>query len=272
MMKALGLNSAAVGDAKEDVKSGVGLSRLQAMAIQYASGYQRSYANLLEDGGSFLLMLIRLFAKNERMIALAGARNRGAMTSFTGDDVSLIDRVSVDLGNALSRTASGRAELADKFLERQQITFKQYIEVLETGSLDTVYESENAQPELIQKENEMLMEGKPIMASVGDGHKAHIKEHKSIKDDPFLRSQAAAGDPKAVAIIEAIDAHCMEHIQLEQTQDPIWFAISGEQPPPPPPMPPPGMQGPPPLMGPGGPPPQDGPQLPPPPPLPPQAA
>ncbi len=266
MLKMMGLNSAAVGDAKEDVKSGVGLSRLQAMAIQYASGYQRSYANLLEDGGSFLLELLQNFAKTERMIALAGVSNKGAMSSFTGEDIDLIERVSCDLGNALSKTPAMRAELADKFLDKGNITFKQYVEVIQTGNLDSVYESEEAQPELIQKENEMMMDGKPVMAMVGDGHKAHIKEHKAKMDDPTLRSSAAAGDPEARQIIQALQAHMMEHIQLEQTQDPIWFAVSGEQPPPPPP------QGPPP--GPGGPPPgpeMNGapPSLPPPPELPP---
>lgn len=273
MMKAMGLNAAAVGDAKEDVKSGVGLSRLQAMAIQYASGFQKSYSNILEDGGSFLLELLQVFAKTERMIALAGSANKGAMTSFTASDIDMIERVSCDLGNALSKTPSMRSELADKFLERGNITFKQYVQVIETGNLDVVYESEEAQPELIQKENEMLLEGKPVMAMVGDGHKAHIKEHKAKLDDPQLRSSAAAGDPEAMAIVKAISDHNMQHIQLEQTQDQIWFAISGEQPPPPPPMPPPGMappgapQGPPPgpeMMG-GPPPLPPAPELPPPP-------
>jgi hypothetical protein len=282
MMKALGLNSAAVGDIKQDIKSGVALSRLQAMAIQYASGFQRSYANLLEDGGSFVLTLVRLFAKTQRIIALAGARNRGAMSSFTGDDISLIDRVSVDLGNPLARTAAGRVELADKFLERGNINFKQYVEVLETGDLDTVYESEEAQPELIQKENELILEGKPVLAMVGDGHKAHIKEHKALIDDPYLRTQAASSDPQAKAIIAAALEHISEHIRLEAggvdpktgqyqpPQDQIWFAVSGEQPPPPPP-PPPQMAGPggPPPGPQGPPPPDDGPQLPPPPPPPP---
>jgi hypothetical protein len=260
MTKLMGLNDAAIGDPKGDLKTGVAIGRLQAMAIQYASNFQRSYAELLEDVGTFLLQLLQDFAKTERMIALAGARNKGAMTSYTGESINAIDRVSVDLGNALARTAAGRAELADKWLEQGNITFKQYTQILNTGNLDPIYESEEAQPELIQKENELLLEGKPVKALVGDGHKAHIKEHKAAIDDPYLRSQAAAGDPVANQIIQATLAHIDEHINFEMTQMPIWFAISGEQPPPPPPMPP----GPPPpgAPGPDGAPLPPGPELP----------
>lgn len=250
MTKLMGLNSAAIGDAKGDLKSGVALGRLQAMAIQYASNFQRSYAELQEDCGTFLLELLQDYAKTERMIAMAGARNKGAMTSFSGESINMIERVAVDLGNPLSRTAAGRLELADKFLESGNINFKQYIEVLTTGNLDPVYESEVVQPELIQKENELLLEGKPVKALVGDGHKAHIKEHKSVIDDPYLRMKAAGGDQMAMSIIDSAFAHIQEHINLEMTQDPIWFAVSGEQPPPPPPMPPPMPSGDPNMMGP----------------------
>jgi hypothetical protein len=184
--------------------------------------------------------------------------------------------VVVDIGNPLAYTAAGRMELADTLLKEGRITLQQYFEVMETGSLDPISEVEASEEDLLQKENELFLDGKPVKALVGDKHKAHLKAHKSLLNDPQLRERASAGDPQASAIVEAIYAHCQEHINLEQTQDMIWFAVSGEQPPPPPPMPPP-MEG-----GPGGPPPpppQGGPQgpqdLPPPPPappLPPEAA
>lgn len=258
MVKLMGLNDTVRGDPEHNLKSAVALGRMQAMAIQYASNFQKSWAELQEDCGTFLLELLQDFAKTSRMAAMAGARNKGAMISFTGDDLSQIKRVSVDLGNPLSRTAAGRLELADKLLDKGEINGKQYIEVAATGSLDPVFESEVSGPELIQKENEMLMDGKPVKAMVGDPHKAHVREHKATMDDPMLRSLVAAGDPQAIKIVTEIQDHMREHMQLEQTQDPFWFAVSGEQPPPPPPGPPPGVQGP------GGPPPSNGPPGPPP--------
>jgi hypothetical protein len=264
MEKLSGINSVVRGDPEQSIKSGVALGRLQAMAIQYASNFQRGWAELNEDCGTRLLKFLRWFAKSERMVALAGKRNKNAMLSFTGDDLDLLDRVNVDLGNPLSQTAGGRIDLADKLMSEGKITLEQYFEVLETGTVDFISEPKMAAEELIQKENERFLDGKGNLALVGDKHKEHIAAHKSLKDDPFLRERAADGDPMAMQIFQAIDQHIMEHIQLEQTQDMVWFAISGEQPPPPPPMPPP------PQGGPGGPPPPpNGIDLPPPPPVPP---
>lgn len=266
MTQLQGLNSVVTGDPDHNLKSGAALGRLQAMAIQFASNFQRQWAGLNEDCWTFELKLLKWFAKSERMISLAGKRNKNAMISFTGDDLSMIDRVVVDIGNPLAHTAAGRLELADGLLKEGKITLSQYFEVMETGTLDPITEAEASEEDLLQKENELFLEAKPVMAMVGDRHKAHIKAHKSILNDPLLREQASAGDPKAMAVVEAVQAHIMEHINLERSQDIVWFAVSGEEPPPPPPMPPPGAMGPPPD---GQAPPPPGPQMAEPPPIPP---
>lgn len=273
-LKLMGLNSVITGDPDHNLKSGAALGRMQAMAIQYASNFQKSYAELSEDGGTFLLELMQDFAKTKRMIALAGVANKGAMKSFSGGDLDLIERVAVDLGNPMSRTAAGRIELADKFLDKGQITFKEYMQVLQTGTLDPRAEQEQTDVELVQKENELLMDGKPVQAMVGDGHLYHMDKHRAVVNDPQLRELAAAGDQLAVSIIQATTAHIMEHNQLYMTQDPVFSVIAKEPPAPQPPPPPgaPGPQGEPP---PSSPPPQDPGMAPPPqnlPPLPPIAA
>lgn len=270
----MGLNSVVVGDPEHSLKSGAALGRIQAMAIQYASNFQKSWAELQEDVGTFLLELLQDFAKTERMVSLAGKHNKGAMVSFTGDDLDMIERVAVDLGNPLQHTAAGRLDMADALLAKGGINPKQYIEVATTGNLEAETEGYQSQRELIRKENECLMEGKPVRGLVGDAHTLHAQEHLTVINDPQLREMAAAGDQTAAKVLQATLAHIQEHQQLSMTQDPFFAAIAGEPMPPPPPMPP-GPGGPPPGMpgqGPmGAPPPPAGPQqdLPPLPPLPP---
>lgn len=236
MVELMGLNNAILGNEQQNLKSGVALARLQAMAIQYSSSFQKAWAELLEDTGTFLLELLQDFAKTERMVALAGKHNKGAMMSFTGDDLDMIERVSVDLGNPLQNTATGRMEMADNLLAKGAIDAKQYIQVASTGNLETVTEAAQSQQELIRKENESLMEGKPVRAMVGDHHLMHAQEHMTVINDPFLRDLAARGDAMAMQVIEQTTQHVLEHKGLHETQDPFFSLISGEPPPPPPPM------------------------------------
>jgi hypothetical protein len=256
MEKLMGINSVVRGDPSQSLKSGVALARLQAMAIQYISNFQKAWAELLEDSGTFLLQLLRDFAKTERMVALAGRHNKGAMQSFTGDDLNMIERVAVDLGNPIQNTTAGKIEMAESLMSHGAIGAKEYIQVATTGNLDTAIEAPESQKELIRKENEQLMEGKPVKALVGDAHIMHCQEHLTVINDPLLRSKAAEGDPSYQAIVEAVLMHVDEHKSLYQTQEPFYTMLTGE-PPAPMPMPPAGMP-----QDPNAPPP---PQMPPPP-------
>nr|MBA3756055.1 hypothetical protein [Nitrosomonas sp.] len=174
------------------------------------------------------------------------------------------DRVSCDLGNPMFRTAAGKLDFAEKMLDKGLVKDPTvYLQMAETGTVEPILEGPRSRLELIRKENEMLVEGQPVIAMVGDSHVQHSQEHRVILDDPNIRSLADQGDPLAQQIVQNTLNHIMEHNNLQQTQDPFWFVVSGEQPPPPPMMGPPGGPMPPP-PGPNGPPPQEGEQGPPP--------
>jgi len=265
MEKITGINSVIRGDPEHSLKSGVALGRLQAMAIQFSSNFQNSWAELQEDVGTFILYILQEYAKTERMVAIAGKVNKSSMRSFSNKDLDLIDKVAVDLGNPLARTYAGRMELADKLFERGEINGKQYIQVMQTGQVESILEGPEMRIELARKENEMLLDGQPVKALVGDMHILHAQEHGSILANPELRNAANAGDPQSMQIVQNTINHMLEHKQFHESQDPFWFIVSGEKPPPPPPPPPPPNQ----PMGPEpqGPPPGPGPMPPPPPPV-----
>lgn len=262
MEKLVGINSVIRGEPEANLKSGAALGRMQSMAIQYASNFQRAWAELIEDGGTFLLELLQDYADTDRIINQAGKFNKNTIIAFNKNKLNLLSRVKADLGNPLSRTPAQRIEVAENLLDKGLINAKEYFEVLSTGSLAPMMESEDSEMSNIRKENESLLEGKPVKGIVGDAHVLHAREHKTIINDPQLRSQAAIGDPKALAIVQAVLTHIQEHEQLSQNQSPFFAQIAGEAPP----MPPPGPTGPPgPPPGPGGPPPppMNGPQQPP---------
>ena len=271
-----GVNSVARGNPEASLKSGTALALVQSMALQFISGLQNNYVKLLENLGTSLITILKDYAKTPKTIALVGNNKRSLLKEFTGDDINSINRVMVSVGNPLSHTTAGRVQMAEQMLQMGIITDpKQYFQVLNTGELESVFESDMNELLLIKRENEMLMEGKTTLAEILDDHKLHIMEHRSVMADPDLRM-----DPHLRAIVQD---HIQQHITMLRTVDPDLLMLTGQQPlqapgapqqaPPMPgmaPPPPPGGMGPPsggaPVQhvihhqgGQGGPPPSHGP-------------
>lgn len=218
-----GVNSVARGNPESSLKSGVALGLVQSMAVQFASGIQQSWAEILEDSGTFILKLLKDFAKTERMIAIAGKHNRGQMAKFKGDQIERVDRVVVELGNPMARTTAGRVEMADNLLQKGLIkTPQEYITVMQSGQLEPAIKSTESQLGLIHAENEDLAQGKPVQALVFDAHLLHMQEHAILFDNPEVRR-----NPE---LLQNAMNHYMEHKELYQTQDPLFAQINGEPP------------------------------------------
>lgn len=258
-----GINSVARGDPEHSLKSGIALAYVQAMAAQYTSAFQEAWAQLNEEVGTFRLKIYKEYAGTPRLIAMAGKRNKGYMSSFTGDKLKNIDRVVVEIGNPLTKTLGGRIEVADNLMDKGQFkTPQDYLTFIETGNFDTLTDDGYDQIAAILQENEMLMEGKKVQAVVGEKHLLHIQKHFSLIENPAIKHNAP--------IVQGVLDHIQEHMQTYKSQDPLWSMISGEPPAPqpaPPPPPPGAPQGPGPAPAggppPGGPPP-GGPGAPPP--------
>lgn len=221
-----GINSVARGNPESSLKSGTSLAMVQSQALQFISGLQQSYIYLIEDVGTGLVDLLKDFASVPRVAAIVGKSNQTELKSFTGDDISNINRVIVDVGNAIANTAAGRAEMANNLLQygSQDITVEQYLQVMTTGKLDVMTDQIINQNNLITAENERLVDGTVQVSAVfTDRHVQHIKQHASVLDDPDLRQN----DPD---LVERVNAHMQEHLGLLRDTDPNLLNIIGEQP------------------------------------------
>ncbi len=218
-----GVNSVARGDPQASLKSGTALALVQSMALQFISGLQNNYVKLIEQVGGGIINILKDYAKTPKTVALVGKNNRTFLKEFTSEDINAITRVFVSVGNPLARTTAGRVQMAQELLQMQQIDARQYIQVIETGSLDSVVESDMQESLLIKQENEYLMEGKPVIAEMFDLHAEHIREHRAVMADPDIRR----GDP---ALRLAVQAHMQEHIDFLRTVDPDLLMITKQQP------------------------------------------
>jgi len=237
-----GVNSVARGDPQSSLKSGTALALIQSMALQFISGLQNNYVKLIEDLGGSLINILKDYAKTPKTVALVGKNNKALLKEFVGDDINSIQRVIVSIGNPLSRTTAGRVQMAEQMLQMGVINNpKQYFEVLNTGSLETMYESDMNTLLLIKDENERMMEGEQVLADMLDEHSIHIMEHRSVMANPDLRR-----DP---ALRQSVQDHIQEHINFLRTVDPDLLMLIKQQP----------LQAPmAPQMAPGMPPPQGG--------------
>jgi hypothetical protein len=228
-----GVNSVARGNPEASLKSGAALALVQSMAIQFSMNLQQSYAQLLEDTGLGTVEILQQFASTPRVAMITGKSNRPLLKYFKSEDIAEINRVTVDMGNPLTRTTAGKVNLADALLQNQMVDNPdQYIQVATTGRLEPIIQGKQSEMLLIKAENENLAEGieQPVIAT--DQHAQHVLEHKTV-----LASPEARQDP---AIVNATLNHIFEHIQALQTVDPALLQLIHQQALPPP-APAPGM-------------------------------
>jgi hypothetical protein len=222
-----GVNSVARGNPESSLKTGAALALVQSMALQFMSGLQASYVQLIEDVGTAVVKILQDFAETKRLVAIAGKTGRTYMKEFSSRDISNISRVVVDVANPLAHTTAGRVQMADNLLQYQLIKNpQQYLTLLNTGRLDAM--TEDSQRELfnIQAENETMLDGETPMAVLTDDHWQHILEHRSVLADPDLRK-----DPE---LIQRVTDHLSQHFDILRTTDPAILQALGQQPLPPP--------------------------------------
>jgi len=225
-----GVNSVTRGNPESSLKSGAALALVQSTAISFNSELQRSYAQLMEDVGTGIINILKDYAKTDRVAQVVGKANKSLMKEWTGDDLTDINRVTVDLGNPLTRTTAGKVNMAEQLLQAGMVENPdQYLQVLTTGKIEPLIEGKRAEMLNIKAENEELSEGNPVPAIFTDNHAMHIMEHKAVIASPDARRDEG--------IVKSVTEHMQEHLNLLQSTDPNMLLLMGQQPvqaPPPP--------------------------------------
>lgn len=204
-----GINSVVRGNPEASLKSGSALALVQAQAIQFSMNLQQSFASVVEDVGTGTIEMLQNFGSAPRVAEITGKANRPLMKEFTGQDLSAIKRVTVNLGNPMTRTIAGRTNLADSYLEKGMVeNTDQYQQVITTGRLEPVIQSKQSKSILMKGENEMLSEGIPQRALITDNHVKHINEHAIVLDNADIRQ-----DPNN-PVVQVTLAHIQEHLDM----------------------------------------------------------
>lgn len=221
-----GVNSVTRGtpDPAQNLRSGNSLALVQSMAIQFQSGLQNQYVQLVEDLGVCILEILQDYATAPRVASLIGINNRQYLVQFKGSDIADINRVIVDVGNPLAKTTAGRIQMAEQLMQMkpEEFSIQQYAQVINTGRIDGMLQSPVDQSNLIQQENERLTAGTAVRALVIDDHKEHIMRHRTILNDIDMRMDDARS--------KATYDHINEHIEFARSTDPGILIMTNQVP------------------------------------------
>lgn len=221
-----GINSVTRGQPEASLKSGASLALVAAQAISFMSNLQNAYATVAGEIGTAVLETMQRWATAPQLISVVGSTKRAMTRAFSNSDISKIKKVTVRLGNALQQTVAGKVELANQMLRSGVIKdARQYLAVIETGSLDALDEVDVNEMMLARSENERLQEGGDVVALLIDNHVEHINAHKSVLADPEVRRNPT--------VVKAVMAHIQEHIDLMRQVPPDLASVIGMQPLPP---------------------------------------
>lgn len=217
------VSSVTRGNPEASLKSGSALALVQSMSLQFISKFQQSYVRLIENLGTGLIEMLKDFATAPKVIAVVGKNNRSLLKEFTGEDISAINRVIVDVGNPLARSTAGRVQMAEQLAQMNLLkSSAEYFQVINTGNIDTVYEDEMSQILLIRGENEKMMEGQQVLTTFLDDHRQHILEHRAVIADPELRNNPV--------LLDIVLGHIQEHIEHLRNTDPQTLQIINQVP------------------------------------------
>lgn len=228
--------------------SGASLALMTSNSIQFNSDLNKAYVRLAEQIGTATIHLIQDFAFPDlgqdeqgtpRTLTRQGmsvsATQKFYKRDFSRKDLDKVDKIAIRYGNPLAQTTSGRMQIAETLMQNQMIGKKEYLQVIETGSLEPAFEHEEAEMHLIKEENEALYRGEIPQALWSDNHALHIPEHLSLLSN--LESR------KNDKIVNAVRQHVEQHQKLTPPPPPV--APGGPQAPSPHGQPPPpGHKGP----------------------------
>jgi hypothetical protein len=205
-MQGLSGQNASVRGQYQTGQSGTAIALATSAAQMFNSGLEASYIMAVEEMAMLILKICHKFMTTEDIIEVAGLSQDYASLNFNESSLGDIGRVKINLGNPLSKTVSGRVEIANQLLERGQINARDYMNILLSGQLTEAIEKGSSQTALMKLENEMLAQNeKPIM-SLLDNHVLHVEKHREMIDNPLVRKNAA--------IVALVMQHIEEHLQI----------------------------------------------------------
>lgn len=220
MMMLSGITDAAMGDTSS-ANSGKQAAMAQAAAMQNVTDYSSSYVSCYEAVFNGVIKRYRAFSSTTRIVQIAGRGRKWQAKRFTAKTLEGVDGIDVQMGASIMRTTAGVVDTANMLLEAQMISREEYMAMITNGRLEPAFDGPQRHEALIERENEMLMDGQVPEVAPTDNPIQHILRHRAVLDDPETRLDEAV----VKATMEHLDAHDVTWMQTSQAKPSLLMAL-----------------------------------------------
>lgn len=223
-----GQNAASRGDPSPNVRSGEMNALLDSIAIRYQSFRQAAVRNYRIECATILLDMITRYGTNPFLVEITGIESRSYLAEYTRDDLSGVERVTIDVVSPLMQSTAGRMQVFTTLKDLPPEDRNAAYEMIVTGSSSLWLKKDRSEELLIRRENEYLTTGEvQVMVTAGENPATHYPMHFA------QRQQLMASDNPDVAAIQRFDEHMLQHIQEWLGMSPLVCQVMGIMPPPP---------------------------------------
>jgi hypothetical protein len=170
-----------------------------------------------ESVGWQLLMLVRQFWTEERMIRTWSQDGKIEVTRFRGADLPNQLDVQVSAESMLPKSKSARAQLALDLWDRQILRDpSQFIRMVEIPGVGFLQEDFDRDVRQAEREYGRMVTGELVEAEDWHNHSVHINQHnndRKTEEWEAIEAKARAGDPVAGQVVATVEKHNKQHYE-----------------------------------------------------------
>lgn len=222
-----GQNAASRGDPDPNVRSGEMNALLDAIALRYQNFRQEAVRRHRIRKAEILLNFMDRYSTDAFLVQIAGVDNKPFLAEYTKDDVSDVQRITIDPVPPIMQSASGRFQVYSQILTLPPSERASAYEMVVNGNTSQFLKVDRSSERYIERENERLV--------TGEGSTFVLME-----DDPFLhfpqhvacRARILASDNPDMEAVGRINQHLQQHQQTYLGASPLICGFMGIQPPP----------------------------------------
>lgn len=242
MRQRTALNDVVMGEPTKGMPAQA-MALMHAQALQFHSKYQESYQRYTEGVRTDIIEVLKMYANTTRVAYIAGPGGQWKAAEFSKKDIASVSHVYVEQLSAAAKSFPGRMSMAKDMIDMGLINQpEQYIDLVSSGQLKPLYESQEANLMRIAAEKDLLRkgiglppvdqmgnfvdDGQPhVWPLMSDTHWLDIPEYLAVVNTPEARA-----DPQ---VVQAVMGVVMWKLDAWRAMDPALIALyKGMMPPP----------------------------------------